>query len=181
MEHTMKVRIVPMNGDHLDEVAELERVCFPDPWSRNMLKEELENDLAAFLVALDEQGTVAGYAGLQVVLDEGYILNVAVTVNNTVAVKLMEGLEIVERAGRLYHLVAAAERADGEIGEYQRIEPGINGTLCVALNEEHRLAGAENHSVEFLAHRCAGRQNTVVPGAVMSIITAHPHHACVAA
>ena len=78
MEQKMKVRIVPMNGDHLDEVAALERACFPDPWSRNMLKEELENDLAAFLVALDEQGTVAGYAGLQVVLDEGYILNVAV-------------------------------------------------------------------------------------------------------
>lgn len=78
MEHTKKIRMVPMNGDHLDEVVELERVCFPDPWSRNMLKEELENDLAAFLVALDEQGAVAGYAGLQVVLDEGYILNVAV-------------------------------------------------------------------------------------------------------
>ena len=78
MEQSMKVQIVPMNGDHLDEVAELERVCFPDPWSRNMLKEELENDLAAFLVALDGQGAVAGYAGLQVVLDEGYILNVAV-------------------------------------------------------------------------------------------------------
>ena len=78
MEQSMKVQIVPMNGDHLDEVAELERVCFPDPWSRNMLKEELENDLAAFLVALDGQGAVTGYAGLQVALDEGYILNVAV-------------------------------------------------------------------------------------------------------
>ena len=78
MEQSMKVQIVPMNGDHLDEVAELERVCFPAPWSRNMLKEELENDLAAFLVALDGQGAVTGYAGLQVVLDEGYILNVAV-------------------------------------------------------------------------------------------------------
>ena len=78
MEQSMKVQIVPMNGDHLDEVAELERVCFPDPWSQNMLKEELGNVLAAFLVALDGQGAVAGYAGLQVVLDEGYILNVAV-------------------------------------------------------------------------------------------------------
>ncbi len=78
MEQNRKVQIVPMNGDHLDEVVELERVCFPDPWSRNMLKEELENDLAAFLVALDGQGAVAGYAGLQVVPDEGYILNVAV-------------------------------------------------------------------------------------------------------
>ena len=78
MEGRKKVRIVPMTADHLDEVAALERVCFPDPWSRNMLAEELSNDLAAFLVALDENGAVAGYAGLQVVLDEGYILNVAV-------------------------------------------------------------------------------------------------------
>ena len=78
MENRMKIQIVPMNGDHLDEVAELERVCFSDPWSRNMLSEELENDLAAFLVALDERGAVAGYAGMQVVLDEGSILNIAV-------------------------------------------------------------------------------------------------------
>ena len=43
-----------------------------------MLFRSLENDLAAFLVALDERGAVAGYAGMQVVLDEGYILNIAV-------------------------------------------------------------------------------------------------------
>ena len=36
-----------MNGDHLDEVAALERVCFPDPWSRSMLAEELDNALSA--------------------------------------------------------------------------------------------------------------------------------------
>ena len=79
MEHTsMHVRIVPMTADHLDEVADLERICFSTPWSRNMLAEELDNALSAFLVALDESGKVVGYAGLQVVLDEGYITNVAV-------------------------------------------------------------------------------------------------------
>ena len=77
-EKRMHVRIVPMNGDYLDEVAELERICFSAPWSRNMLAEELDNDLSAFLVALDDKNRVAGYAGLQVVLDEGYITNVAV-------------------------------------------------------------------------------------------------------
>ena len=41
-------------------------------------KEELENALSAFLVALDGDGNVAGYAGVQVILDEGYITNVAV-------------------------------------------------------------------------------------------------------
>ena len=78
MEEKLHVRILPMTADHLDEVAELERICFSMPWSRKMLAEELDNALSAFLVALDEEGQVAGYAGLQVVLDEGYITNVAV-------------------------------------------------------------------------------------------------------
>ena len=74
----MNIGIAPMTADHLEEVAELERICFSAPWSRAMLAEELENDCSAFLVALDETGAVAGYAGVQVVLDEGYITNVAV-------------------------------------------------------------------------------------------------------
>ena len=78
MREQLHVRIVPMTADHLDEVAEPERICFSTPWSRNMLAEELDNALSAFLVALDESGKVVGYAGLQVVLDEGYITNVAV-------------------------------------------------------------------------------------------------------
>lgn len=78
MRQDTQVRIVPMNADHLDEVAELERICFSAPWSRNMLAEELDNALSAFLVALDGDGKVVGYAGVQVILDEGYITNVAV-------------------------------------------------------------------------------------------------------
>ena len=75
----MHVRIVPMSADHLEEIAALERVCFSRPWSRNMLAEELENQCAAFLTALDPQtGKVVGYAGLLVAADEGYITNVAV-------------------------------------------------------------------------------------------------------
>ena len=77
-EKKIHVRIVPMTAEHLGEVAELERLCFSVPWSRNMLAEELDNALSAMLVALDDQGRVAGYAGLQVILDEGYITNVAV-------------------------------------------------------------------------------------------------------
>ena len=60
-EKKLHVRIVPMTADHLDEVAELERICFTTPWSRNMLAEELDNYLSAFLVALDDQDHVVGY------------------------------------------------------------------------------------------------------------------------
>lgn len=72
------IRIVPMNADHLDELERLERICFSRPWSKRMLSEELENQCAAFLVAEDESGKVLGYAGLLVMMDEGYITNVAV-------------------------------------------------------------------------------------------------------
>ena len=78
MSEKMPVRIFPMTAGHLDAVAALERICFSDPWSRNLLAAELDNDLSAFLVALDGEGEVAGYAGLQVVLDEGTVTNIAV-------------------------------------------------------------------------------------------------------
>jgi len=74
----MQYQIVPMDRSHLKGMAELERLCFADPWSEAMLAEELFNDTASYLVAEGEDGRVLGYAGLHVILDEGYIDNVAV-------------------------------------------------------------------------------------------------------
>ena len=42
-EKNLHVRIVPMTADHLDEVAELARICFSTPWSRNMLEVRASN------------------------------------------------------------------------------------------------------------------------------------------
>ena len=103
----MHVQIVPMTADHLDEVAALERICFSVPWSRNMLAEELDNALSAFLVALDDTGRVAGYAGVQVVLDEGYITNIAVRPDcrrQGVAGKLLQVFLDFAQANRLAFL-----------------------------------------------------------------------------
>ncbi len=74
----MQYTIVPVTADHLDQMEEIERLCFSDPWSRRLLSELLENEAAATLAAVGEDGTVLGYAGIQVVLDEGYVNNVAV-------------------------------------------------------------------------------------------------------
>lgn len=107
MDLRMHVRVVPMTADHLDEVAELERICFSAPWSRNMLAEELENDCSAFLVALNDSGKVVGYAGVQVVLDGGYIANVAVRPEcrrNGIAGKLLQVFLDFAQAHRLAFL-----------------------------------------------------------------------------
>lgn len=74
----MNYKLLPMDRSTVPDVAAIERECFSQPWSEDMLAEELYNDNASFIVAVADDGTVLGYAGLTVVLDEGYINNIAV-------------------------------------------------------------------------------------------------------
>ena len=67
----MDFRLLPMDRSTVPDVAAIERECFSQPWSEDMLAEELYNDNASFIVAEADDGTVLGYAGLTVVLDEG--------------------------------------------------------------------------------------------------------------
>ena len=69
--------ITNMNRQHVTQVAELEKICFSDPWSENSIASELDNQLAYWLVA-EEGETVAGYIGSQTVMDETDMMNVAV-------------------------------------------------------------------------------------------------------
>ena len=71
------MRIVNMNESHVAQVAELEKICFSDPWSENSVASELKNPLSCWLVA-EEDGVVAGYIGSQTVMDESDMMNVAV-------------------------------------------------------------------------------------------------------
>ncbi len=58
-------------------IAALEKECFSEPWSENAILESAKNDTLFFV--FEEDGSVLGYGGLQVVLDEGYVTNIAVT------------------------------------------------------------------------------------------------------
>ena len=66
-----------MNESHVHAVAELEKVCFSDPWSENSVASELKNKLALWLVA-EEGDQVVGYIGSQTCGDETDMMNVAV-------------------------------------------------------------------------------------------------------
>lgn len=74
----MELEIMPMTAEHAAAAAELEKVCFQDPWSERMLLDELKNPLSLWLAALDGE-TVAGYIGSQSVLDEADVMNLAVS------------------------------------------------------------------------------------------------------
>lgn len=66
-----------MDKTHLDGVCKIENQCFVHPWSRESISSELDNGNSIFLVML-EADRVIGYIGMNFVLDEGYIYNVAV-------------------------------------------------------------------------------------------------------
>lgn len=69
-----------MTPDDLDQVMELEQLLFgSDTWTREMLAAELEQQPATrhYLVA-DEQGRIAGYAGLLAAGQQGDVLTIGV-------------------------------------------------------------------------------------------------------
>lgn len=70
-----------MNSIHINGVCKIENSCFAHPWSRTSIENELNNDTSLFFVAT-ENDDVIGYIGMSVVLDEGYIFNVAVDENH---------------------------------------------------------------------------------------------------
>lgn len=69
-----------MQFDDVAAIAQLEKVCFSDPWSENSIASELNNPLSYWLVA-EVDGIVAGYVGSQSVLDAADIMNLAVSPN----------------------------------------------------------------------------------------------------
>lgn len=66
-----------MTSAHIDGVCKIEEACFSHPWSRQSVESELANENSVFIVAVEGE-KVIGYIGMSVVIDEGYIFNVAV-------------------------------------------------------------------------------------------------------
>ena len=90
-----------VQGEDLPQIMAIEALCFSVPWTQEMLRAHLSG--GHVFLAAEENGDILGYVGLQYVLDEGYITNVA-----TSPARRREGI-----AGML--LSALKQRA-GELG-----------------------------------------------------------------
>ena len=71
------MRFREMTPETVAQVAELEALCFADPWSYKSIESELYNDLALWMVATDDD-RVVGYIGSQTVAGETDVMNIAV-------------------------------------------------------------------------------------------------------
>lgn len=61
---------------NIPQIAQLEKICFSEPWSENGILEAYKNGTKFFVA--EKSGSLLGYIGIKSVIDEGYITNVAV-------------------------------------------------------------------------------------------------------
>lgn len=78
LEGLGKLKTEKMTKENYLAAAELERECFLVPWSEKSLLEETDNPSAHFFIGT-YFGETAGYIGTNIVLDECYVSNLAVT------------------------------------------------------------------------------------------------------
>ena len=72
------IEVRTMEPQDVPQIAELEKVCFSDPWSEKSIISELDNPLSCWLVAVSGE-QVVGYVGSQTVLDGSDMMNIAVS------------------------------------------------------------------------------------------------------
>lgn len=73
-----KVNIRRMKIDDINEVVEIEKRCFPTPWTFNAFNHELKKNKMAIYFVAELDGKVVGYCGAWHIVDEFHITNVAV-------------------------------------------------------------------------------------------------------
>lgn len=68
-----------MTAQDVEAVHQIELATFPEPWSLQSFRDEMERNACARYIVAEENGEILGYAGAWLVLDEGHITNVAVS------------------------------------------------------------------------------------------------------
>ena len=119
------IRFTEMKADHVAQVAELEKLCFADPWSENSIASELGNIWSYWVVALLNDAVI-GYIGSQSTDDgETDVMNVAVHPDHRrkgIAESLIDTLiaELKNRGGHALMLEVRASNAPA-IALYEKL------------------------------------------------------------
>jgi len=117
------IDIRPMVPADVPGVHRLEGSTFPRPWSANVFRDELAQSGRTYVVAVDESGEVAGYAGLLQVSDEAHVTTIAVTSEargRRLGTRLMLRLIVTALAGGAAHLTLEVRTSNRSAQELYR-------------------------------------------------------------
>ncbi len=73
-----RITVEPMQRSDVPDVMSLERRCYTLPWSASAYITEIGNSNARYLIAKQADGSLIGYGGVWVVMDEMHITTLAV-------------------------------------------------------------------------------------------------------
>ena len=71
-----EMTVMSIEREHINSIAELEKICFSQFWSVDSLLEAFGSGTKFFVAVKNKE--VLGYIGISCILDEGYITNIAV-------------------------------------------------------------------------------------------------------
>ncbi len=75
-----KIKINYMRLSDVDDICEVEAIAYGEHhWSRSAFVDEIDNNIARYYVARNENGDLLGYMGAWIILDEAHITTVAVS------------------------------------------------------------------------------------------------------
>jgi [ribosomal protein S18]-alanine N-acetyltransferase len=67
----------PLTMDHIPHVLRIERDAYPEPWTFNMLRDEVDQ-VARYFCLMYDKDVLAGYGGYWLLLDEAHITRVTI-------------------------------------------------------------------------------------------------------
>ena len=117
--------------DDVEDIYRIEKLCFPDPWSRDALNYELGENPRAFYIVAELGGDVVGYAGLWWIMDEGHITNVAVMPgfrNRKIASGIIHTMiDFTTSEGIRHHTLEVRRSNEAAIGLYEKFGFRVEG------------------------------------------------------
>ncbi len=143
MPRPAHITIRQMRLDDIEYVSRLERRCYTLPWSSSAYVTEVGNSNAYYTVATLADGTIVGYCGMWVIMDELHMTTIAVDPS-------VRGLKIGERL--LLDLIQegirrGAERATLEVRERNTVAHNLYakyGFEDVAVRKNYYSDNGEN-------------------------------------
>ena len=103
----MEIKIEKMSIAHLEQIKDILEEQFDNFWTESVLKKELENPASTYIVAIDEQNNVVGYAGIWQPIDEAHITNIVTRKDkrkNKIGTRMLEELINISKNRKLKNI-----------------------------------------------------------------------------
>jgi ribosomal-protein-alanine N-acetyltransferase len=166
----LEVQLVPLRRRHLRSVLRIESQVYPRPWSLTLFLSELNLRTGRAYVAARIAGSVVGYAGLMLQLDEAHVTTIAVDPawqRCKVGSRMLVHLARSARAEGARHLTLEVRvsntRAQAMYEKFGFVEAGIRKDYYTDVREDAIVMWAYDIDSAAYAERLAAIE-AAVPG-----------------